>query len=96
MCYVSQLRFSVLIKNLVLESITLPSFGTVNLAVMRIFRMNDRAISRAVSRRFLIAQARIHAQVSLYEICVDKVALGQVFLRHDTKNKIVSDYVLLG
>jgi hypothetical protein len=40
-----------------------------------------RVIAQAVRRRFLTAEARVHAQSSLGEICCKQVALGQVSLR---------------
>jgi len=40
-----------------------------------------RAMAQAVSLRRLTTKARVHSQVSLYEICGGQVALGQVFLR---------------
>jgi hypothetical protein len=38
-------------------------------------------MAEAVSRQPLTAKARVRARVSLYVICGDKMALGQVFLR---------------
>jgi branched-subunit amino acid transport protein len=38
-------------------------------------------MAQAVSRRFLIAESRALARVNPCEFVVDKVALGQVFLR---------------
>jgi hypothetical protein len=40
-----------------------------------------RAMAQAVSRRLLTAAARVRAQVNPVGFVVDKVALGQVFLR---------------
>jgi hypothetical protein len=40
-----------------------------------------RAMAQAVSRRRLTAEARVRAQVNPVEFVVDKVTLGQVFLR---------------
>jgi hypothetical protein len=49
--------------------------------VIRLMGFSGRAMAQAVSRRPLTAESPVRAPVNPRGICVDKVALGHVFLR---------------